>query len=94
MIDPIYIGSVGAGIILIAFILGQFHVWKDTYLSYDFMNALGSLLLLWYAYIGHSWPFFVLNGVWAIVSLKDCFTDLRRNARKKGTLGPWEKWMR
>ena len=94
MIEPIYIGSVGAGLILIAFVLGQLHIWKDTYLSYDLLNAIGSLLLIYYAWIGFSWPFVVLNAVWAAVSIKDCVTDLQRNARKRNPLGPWDKWMK
>lgn len=92
MIEPIYIGSAGAGLILVAFILGQLHIWKDTYFSYDLMNAVGSLLLLLYAWMGQSWPFFVLNFVWALVSLRDCIVDLQRNARKPHTMGPWAKW--
>lgn len=94
MIEPLYIGSTGAALILIAFVLGQLHLWKDTYFSYDLLNALGSILLVIYAWQGSSWPFLVLNGVWALVSLKDCFSDLRRNERKSGSLGPWDKWMR
>ena len=92
--EPIIVGSVGAALILVAFVMGQMHMWKDTYFVYDFMNLLGSLMLIVYALVGASWPFVVLNGVWALVSLKDCVTDLTRNSRKKAKLGPWEKWMK
>ncbi len=94
MIPSVYIGSTGAGLILIAFVLGQFHVWKDTYFIYDLVNLAGGALLIWYAILLSSWPFLVLNGVWAIVSLRDCITDLQRNARKVKALGPWDKWMK
>lgn len=93
MIESIYIGSLGAGLILIAFVLGQLHIWKDTYLSYDLLNALGSILLLIYAWIGFSWPFVILNAVWAAISIKDVIVDLKRNTRRKNTMGPWHKWM-
>lgn len=93
MIEPLYIGSFGAGLILIAFVLGQMHVWKDTYFVYDLLNAIGSILLVIYAWIGFSWPFVVLNLVWAAISLKDVASDLMRNSGKKSTLGPWKKWM-
>ena len=92
--EPIIVGSVGAALILVAFVMGQFHFWKDTYFIYDLMNLLGSLMLIVYALIGFSWPFVILNGVWALVSLKDCVTDLTRNTRRKSNLGPWEKWMK
>ncbi|MFA6305405.1 MAG: hypothetical protein WC651_01585 [Candidatus Gracilibacteria bacterium] len=93
-IEPVYIGSLGAGLILLAFVLGQIHVWKVSYFSYDLMNALGSIFLVYYGYVGSAWPFVVLNTVWAIVSLKDCVTDIMKNARKPASLGPWEKWMK
>lgn len=93
MIDPIYIGSLGAGLILFAFVFGQLHIWKDTYFIYDLLNLIGSVLLIIYGYIGYSWPFVVLNAVWAIVSLKDVVTDLRRNSRKRSNMGSWQKWM-
>lgn len=93
MIDPLYIGAFGATLILFAFVLGQLHVWKDTYLIYDLLNAVGSSLLVYYAFVGRSWPFVVLNTVWAIVSLKDVVSGLSRNARRKSSLGPWSKWM-
>jgi len=92
--EPIFIGSIGAFIVLVPFIMGQIHKWKDTYFIYDFMNFLGSLMLMIYAMLGASWPFVILNTVWALVSLKDCISDLTRNSRKKSNLGPWEKWMK
>lgn len=93
MIEPIYIGSLGAALILIAFVMGQMHIWKDTYFVYDLLNAVGSILLVIYAWIGFSWPFVILNLVWALVSLKDVVSDLQRNSHKKSSLGPWKKWM-
>ena len=85
-------GFIGAGLILFAFVLNQFHVWKDTYFIYDFFNFLGAGLLVWYGVDGKAWPFVILNGVWALVSLHDCFIDLRRNSLKKEKCS-WPKWM-
>ncbi len=72
------IGSSGACLILIAFILEQTHRWKDTDLKYDAVNLLGSGLLIAYAVLLNSYPFLVLNGVWALVSLRDVIVDIRR----------------
>ncbi|MDO8571144.1 MAG: hypothetical protein Q7R79_00505 [bacterium] len=91
--DPMIIGLVGAALILLAFVLGQLHVWKDTYLAYDLLNAAGSILLVVYGWMGSAWPFVILNSVWAIVSLRDVAVDLSRNARKTSALGSWHKWM-
>lgn len=71
MDTPVLIGSCGAAIILVAFIAEQLHMLRDTDIRYDAANAVGSLLLVWYAWVGESYPFFVLNSVWALVSLRD-----------------------
>lgn len=65
------IGSLGAALVLIAFILNQFHVWKDTDFKYDFLNFVGSVFLIIYAILLKSYPFLILNTIWGLVSLKD-----------------------
>lgn len=72
------IGSIGAFLILLAFILNQVHKWKDTDLKYDVVNTLGSFLLVVFAWMTRSWPFLVLNTVWLLVSARDVFIDLRK----------------
>ena len=67
----IYIGILGATLILIAFLLNQQHVWKDTDFKYDFTNFVGSTILIYYSVITETWPFVILNLVWAAVSFKD-----------------------
>lgn len=72
------LGIVGASLILLAFILEQNQTWKNTDLKYDLVNAVGSLILVTYGILINGWPFVVLNSVWAIVSIKDVVTDLKR----------------
>lgn len=86
------IGSLGALLILIAFILNQFQIWKGSDFIYDFINLLGSILLIVYAILLSSFPFLVLNTVWGLVSLRDCIRDLQRNAQKKES-NFWKKWL-
>lgn len=75
---PLLIGTLGATLILIAFVLNQLHVWKDDEFRYDIVNVLGAALLVVYAILLRSWPFAVLNGVWTLVSLRDAINDVRR----------------
>lgn len=75
---PLLIGTIGATLVLIAFTLNQFHIWKDDELRYDVMNLLGGALLVTYAILLRSWPFAVLNGVWTLVSLRDSLLDAQR----------------
>jgi hypothetical protein len=72
------IGIIGAGLVLLAFILEQLHVWKNDDLAYDIANLAGSALLIIYGVLIHGYPFVVLNGIWAIVSLRDVILDLTK----------------
>lgn len=72
------VGVIGATLVLIGFILVQTHWLRDEDIRYDGLNALGSALLLWYAYLLSSFPFMILNTVWLLVSLKDVVSWWRR----------------
>ncbi|HEY3064965.1 MAG TPA: hypothetical protein VGL09_04190 [Methylomirabilota bacterium] len=58
----------GAVALLIAFVLGQMGVLTQRSLPYLVLNLLGSAVLSVDAYLGRQWGFFLLEGVWAIVS--------------------------
>jgi hypothetical protein len=77
------VGVAGATLVLIGFILVQTHRLRDEDIRYDLLNAVGSALLLWYAYLLLSYPFMILNSVWLLVSLKDVLTWWRRGVGKK-----------
>ena len=93
MFQTIIIGSLGALIVLIAFVLNQLKIWKDDYLIYDLFNFIGGALLVIYALILSSYPFIVLNFVWAALSLRDIFIDLRR-IKKGGRKDFYNKWLK
>jgi uncharacterized membrane protein len=76
------IGTTGALIILVSFLLNQRNILKKESLCYDFMNFFGSLLLVIYAYLLESYPFIVLNAVWGLFSLFDCYIDLKKKNGK------------
>jgi hypothetical protein len=71
MDTSLIIGCAGAGIILVAFIAMQLHYVTDEDVRYDGANFAGSVLLVFYAYSGGSWPFVALNTIWGLVSLRD-----------------------
>jgi len=87
------IGFLGALIILIAFTLNQIKKWKDDYLIYDVFNFIGSTLLIIYAVMLSSYPFIVLNFVWAALSLRDILLDFKR-AGKDERKGFYSKWLK
>jgi len=73
------IGFTGATLILIAFVLNQIKKWRDDDLVYDVFNFIGGALMVYYALLILSYPFAVLNSVWALVSLKDILIKPRKN---------------
>lgn len=62
------VGIIGAMIVLIAFIMNQLGKWSRESFAYDFTNATGSVLLVIYALLISSWPFVILNLIWASFS--------------------------
>ncbi|KKW11240.1 MAG: hypothetical protein UY50_C0018G0008 [Parcubacteria group bacterium GW2011_GWA2_49_9] len=70
------IGTAGATIILILFLLNQTGRIKAGALSYDAWNFLGASLLVAYSLALRAYPFAVLNAVWALFSFKDALNDV------------------
>ncbi|KKP40536.1 MAG: hypothetical protein UR28_C0001G0046 [Candidatus Peregrinibacteria bacterium GW2011_GWF2_33_10] len=88
MKETAILGFIGALMILIAFVMNQKHKWEEDYLVYDLSNVAGSSLLVWYAYLIDAYPFMLLNGAWAIVSLVDVvkyFMNLRKGGKFEGS---------
>lgn len=79
------IGVIGAGIVLLAFLLIQSGKLLNTSVLYDFLNFVGSLFLLIYAVINNSVPFIFVNLVWSLFSLKDCILYLINSRDRSNT---------
>ena len=72
-------GTIGALIVINAFIQNQIGKWKAENFYYDLSNFVGSTILFVYALFIRSYPFIVLNLVWASISLKDVVNDIKRS---------------
>lgn len=73
-----FVGSSGAFIILVFFLLNQLNKIKNDNIWYDIGNFIGSLLLVIYAYLLYSVPFFILNMIWAMFSFRDIIIDIKK----------------
>ncbi len=71
-----FIGVLGAGILLIAFIANETGKLRAETFAYDLLNLVGAALLVWYALLLESIPFLILEGIWALVAFRDVFTKL------------------
>jgi hypothetical protein len=81
----IIIGLIGMGFILTAFFMNEIGKWTPKTLTYELVNAVGSIFLVIYAIIIKSYPFLALNMVWALLSLKYTLKDLKTTMTKKAT---------
>jgi len=71
--------SFGALLILIAYIGHQFH-WMDSGKPlYNILNAVGSGVLAWLAFRPFQLGFFILETVWALVSIYALTKSMQRS---------------
>ena len=71
------LGISGAAIVLLCFIMIELNKWSSKSFIYNILNFTGSVLLVIYAVDGRSYPFIVLNVVWALFSLKGMMREKR-----------------
>ena len=64
-----YIGALGAGMLLIAFVMLEFKKLSREKATFHLLNFVGSVLLFGYAYAIKNYVFIALNLVWAFVAI-------------------------
>ena len=75
---PVIIGSLGVGLLLVAFALNLVKVLQENSRLYLMMNVAGALMASWYAYTGGAVPFVILELVWAVAALARLVGVLKR----------------
>ena len=64
-----WIGTIGVGLILIAYFCSTFN-WMSAHSRVFFgLNAVGACMTCFASYLISYWPFVVLEGTWTVVSL-------------------------
>jgi len=76
-----YIGAIGVGLLVLAYLLSTLKVVTQQNQFYLILNLIGAALACLAAALIDYWPFIILEGVWAIVS----FVALVRVLNKKST---------
>jgi len=62
------IGTIGVGIILIAYVFNNFSVIKKNGNLYFMLNIIGASIACYASYLIGYIPFVVLEGIWALIS--------------------------
>jgi hypothetical protein len=70
-------GSLGVATLLLAFILNMLKIIKTESLSYLLLNFIGAGIACFASYLISYFPFVILEGVWAVVSLVSLVKYLR-----------------
>ncbi len=70
MDTTLLIGILGAALLLVAFALDELDILADHSPGFNLLNLLGAGLLAWYAVLLDSWPFILLEGIWALIALR------------------------
>ena len=76
-----FLGIIGSGLILLGFLLRKNKSFGVGTFFYNIINFIGSVFLIIYAIDGKSWPFVILNGVWAIDSFWTIFKNIKKNEK-------------
>jgi hypothetical protein len=64
-----WIGSVGVGLILLAYFASTFNFVSGKSKLFFLLNAIGACLACYASYLINYWPFVILEGTWMLVSL-------------------------
>lgn len=80
-----WVGSIGVGMLLLAFVLNLARRLDAGTLAYRGLNLAGAAMACWASVLIDYPPFVVLEGVWALAALAALFRpprpDLRRSSR-------------
>lgn len=71
-----WIGFIGVTILLIAYFLNLRNLIKKESLVYLLLNLIGATIACFASILLHYWPFIILEGCWALVSLIGLFNYL------------------
>ena len=63
------IGTVGVGLILMAYFLSTAKLMESNGKSYYVMNVIGAALACYASFLIIYWPFVILEGTWTLVSI-------------------------
>lgn len=63
------IGTIGVGLILVAYFLSTFKMISSTSTLFFLLNIVGAGLACYASWLIKYWPFVILEGVWCLVSV-------------------------
>ncbi len=80
-----YIGAIGVGLLLIAYLLTVLKFFDQHHQLYLILNIIGAALACLASALILYWPFIILEGVWTIVSFIALLSVLNKKAKHQAT---------
>ncbi|MCF6131571.1 CBU_0592 family membrane protein [Flavobacterium wongokense] len=72
------IGTIGVSLILIAYFLNIFSLIKKDGLLFYILNILGGAIACFSSYLIRFWPFVILEGTWAVISIVGLLKGIKK----------------
>ena len=72
------IGTIGVGLILIAYFLNIFSMIKKDGTLFYILNIIGGSIACFASILISFWPFIILEGTWAIVSIVGLLKTIKK----------------
>lgn len=72
------IGTIGVSLILIAYFLNIFSLIKKDGILFFVLNIFGGAIACFSSYLISFWPFVVLEGTWAIISVVGLLKNIKK----------------
>lgn len=72
------IGTIGVSLILIAYFLNIFSLIKKDGVLFYVLNIFGGAIACFSSYLIQFWPFVVLEGTWAIISVVALLKSIKK----------------
>lgn len=72
------IGTIGVSLILIAYFLNSFSLIKKDGVLFYVLNIFGGAIACFSSYLIRFWPFVVLEGTWAIISVVALLKSIKK----------------
>ena len=73
------IGTIGVGIILIAYFLNMFSIIKKDGILYFILNIIGAGIACFASVLIHYLPFIILEGAWVLVSIIGLIKTIKKS---------------
>jgi len=78
-----WIGTIGVGLILIAYFCSTFKIISSDSRIFFLLNVIGAGLACYASYLINYWPFVILEGTWTLVSLIGLLRTLKNHNNKE-----------